>query len=241
MHLGGTRGSFLLYIISLLYDNTSCYVILCQVLPVRLMHLGGTTKCFLVPLHSRNWLVHLPVEVLLLWYFHKSKLPTKMFKKKTENDSNCDSSNVDIVGVASRLYWSAGRSLQNILVQIVQQIFLVETIYSLTLGAIALSHYGEKYHSHIFLFNIWVTSNLHDYWMQGTIYSFMFVGNPDLDQVDFLLSSSYLSLSVAGRLADSLCWFLVHRQIVIGEVYLLVHKFVTPFIVRLCNKVIHID
>jgi hypothetical protein len=77
--------------------------------------------------------------------------------------------------------------------------------------------------------------------MQGTIYSFMFVGNPDLDQVDFLLSSSYLSLSVAGRLADSLCWFLVYRQIVIGEVYLLVHKFVTPFIVRLCNKVIHID
>jgi hypothetical protein len=69
----------------------------------------------------------------------------------------------------------------------------------------------------------------------------VFLGNADLDQVDILLSSSYLSLSVAGCLADSLCWFLVHRQIVIGKVYLLVHKFVTPFMVKPCNKVIHID
>jgi hypothetical protein len=69
----------------------------------------------------------------------------------------------------------------------------------------------------------------------------MIVGNVDLDQVDILLSSRYLSLFVAGHLADSLCCFLVHRQIVIGEVYLLVHKFVTAFTLRPCHKVIHID
>jgi hypothetical protein len=57
----------------------------------------------------------------------------------------------------------------------------------------------------------------------------MIVGNVDLDQVDILLSSRYLSLFVAGRLADSLCCFLVHRQIVIGEVYLKNFRFLRMF------------
>jgi hypothetical protein len=76
---------------------TSCYVIMCQVLTVgREMFSCSLAFKELACSYSRRSAVTL--------MFSQIQTSNKDVQEKDESDTNCDSSNVDIVGVASPLY-----------------------------------------------------------------------------------------------------------------------------------------
>lgn len=135
------RGSevyfFLLYIISLLFDNTyRCYKIMSQVLPV------GRELCS-CSLAFKELACSYACKSAVTLIFAQVQTSYHDVHEKDDSDTNDASSTVES--------WSCFSSLLKCWKKLAKCIgsnhptdFLVETIYSLTLGAIALSQYGEK-------------------------------------------------------------------------------------------------
>lgn len=88
---------------------------------VRFCQLDG--KCLLVPLHSKKWLLPISVEMQYLWYFHKSKLLTKMMRRKMRV-TLIMTHQIWITGVALPLCWSASSDSWNMLMLIIQKIIV---------------------------------------------------------------------------------------------------------------------
>jgi hypothetical protein len=136
MHLGGTRGSFLLYIISLLHDNTSCYIIMCQVLPVG-------REMFSCSLAFKELACSYACKSAVTLIFSQIQTSNKDVQEKDKSDTNCDSSNVDSWGCFSSLL-KCWKKLAKYIGSNPPTDFLLEAVYSLTLGSMAQSQYGEK-------------------------------------------------------------------------------------------------